>query len=279
MRDLIVVIIISTFFSCQPKQESKLPRENSPKGGLFIIGGGSRPAEMIDKLIELSDLKDGYGYVLPMASSDDSAYYYANKQFAEKGIADLKDYTKGGAQLLDSIENASLIYMAGGDQRRLMEVLSDIERKAIQNAYQKGAIIAGTSAGAAVMSKKMITGDEKKHPEYHPTFRTIEKDNIIFDEGLGLLPGNIIIDQHFIYRSRYNRLLTAVLEMPDHIGLGIDESTALFVKNDSATVIGEWQVVSFQNTDQQSKNQNGLLGGKNIELNIYLPNEKFKLPQ
>lgn len=253
--------------------------QNQSLGGLFIIGGGSRPSAMIDTLIEISKIKEGYGYILPMASADDSAYYYANKQFLEKGLIDLKDYTKGGGQILDSIENASLIYIAGGDQRRLMEVLSKKERASIKKAYQNGAIIAGTSAGAAVMSKKMITGDEKKHPEYYPTFRTIEKDNIIFDAGLGLLPDNIIIDQHFIYRSRYNRLLTAVLELPDHIGFGIDESTALFIQNDSATVIGEWQVVSFRNTNKESKNQNDLLGAKDIELNIYLPNEKFKLPQ
>jgi cyanophycinase len=279
MKRLLFIIIAFFSISCQTGQQNEIADKQSPKGGLFIIGGGSRPSEMIDQLIKLSDLKNGYGYVLPMASADDSAYYYANKQFSEKGLTDLKDYTKGGEQLLDSIENASLIYMAGGDQRRLMEVLSDNERKSIRKAYEKGAIIAGTSAGAAVMSKKMITGDEKKHPEYHPTFRTIEKDNIIFDEGLGLLPDNIIIDQHFIYRSRYNRLLTAVLENPEHIGFGIDESTVLFIHNDSATVIGEWQVVSFQNKNQGSTSQKGLLGGKNIELNIYLPNEKFKLPQ
>ncbi|MGJ3233986.1 cyanophycinase [Marivirga sp.] len=279
MKRLLFIIITFFSISCQTGQQNEIAVEESPKGGLFIIGGGSRPSEMIDQLIKLSDLKNGYGYVLPMASADDSAYYYANKQFSEKGLSDLKDYTKGGTQLLDSIENAALIYMAGGDQRRLMEVLSAQERKAIYNAYEKGAVIAGTSAGAAVMSKKMITGDEKKHPEYHPTFRTIEKDNIIFDEGLGLLPDNIIIDQHFIYRSRYNRLLTAVLENPEHIGFGIDESTALYIHNDSATVIGEWQVVSFRNKNQESKSQNGLLGAKNIELNIYLPNEKFKLPQ
>jgi len=279
MKRLLFIIITLTIISCHPQQGQETTIGVSPKGGLFIIGGGSRPSAMIDKLIELSSIKEGFGYILPMASADDSAYFYANKQFAEKGLPNLKDYTKGGNQLLDSIENAALIYMAGGDQRRLMEELSEQERKAIRKAYEKGAIIAGTSAGAAVMSKKMITGDEKKHPEYHPTFRTIEKNNIIFDEGLGLLPANIIIDQHFIYRSRYNRLLTAILEMPDHIGLGIDESTALFVQNDSATVIGEWQVVSFQNKNQASKNQNGLWGGKNIELNIYLPNDKFKLPQ
>lgn len=280
MRKLLFVIILSSLISCQSRQEKEGSLEDlSPKGGLFIIGGGSRPSAMIDQLIDLSNIKEGYGYILPMASADDSAYYYANKQFSEKGLADLKDYTKGGQQLLDSIQNASLIYMAGGDQRRLMEVLTEEERMAIRKAYEQGAIIAGTSAGAAVMSKKMITGDEKKHPEYHPTFRTIEEDNIIFDEGLGLLPEKIIIDQHFIYRSRYNRLLTAVLELPDHVGFGIDESTALFVQNDSATVIGEWQVVSFQNKNQESKSKNGLLGAKNIELNIYLPNEKFKLPQ
>ncbi|WKV13844.1 cyanophycinase [Marivirga harenae] len=279
MKRILVFILITTFFSCQTKQEEKLPVQNTTKGGLFIIGGGSRPAAMIDKLIEFSNLKAGYGYILPMASADDSAYFYANKQFSEKGLTDLKDYTKGANQLLDSIENASLIYMAGGDQRRLMDVLTEKERNSIRKAYKNGAIIAGTSAGAAVMSKKMITGDERKHPEYHATFRTIEKGNIIFDEGLGLLPANIVIDQHFIYRSRYNRLLTAVLEYPDHIGLGIDESTALFIKNDSATVIGEWQVVSFQNRNQESESKNGLLGARNLELNIYLPNDKFKLPQ
>lgn len=257
---------------------TELPPEKSPKGGLFIIGGGSRPSEMIDKLIELSNIQEGYAYILPMASADDSAYYYANKQFSEKGISDLYDFTKSGDQLLDSLKNASLIYMAGGDQRRLMEALSEQERKAIKTAYENGAIIAGTSAGAAVMSQLMITGDEKLHPDYHPTFRSIEKDNIIFDEGLGLLQPNIIIDQHFIYRSRYNRLLTVILEKPDHIGIGIDESTALYIKNDSAQVIGDWQVITFQNTSERTQERENLLASKNIQLNIYLPGEKFKLP-
>lgn len=251
---------------------------NAAKGGLFIIGGGSRPSEMIDKLIDLSNLKEGYGYILPMASSDDSAYYYANKQFIEKGLNDLKDYTKGGKQMLDSIKKASLIYLAGGDQRKLMDALSDKERVALKTAYENGATIAGTSAGAAVMSQLMITGDEKRHPEYRSTFATIEKDNIIFDEGMGLLPSNIIIDQHFIYRSRYNRLLTAVLEKPDYVGIGIDESTALYIKNDTALVIGEWQVITFKNTEEKSEQKNNLMGAKKIQLNIYLPGEKFKLP-
>ncbi|MBK6266887.1 cyanophycinase [Marivirga sp. S37H4] len=278
----ILLFIILLSFSCQPEKNTEIDTNDiseSSKGGLFIIGGGSRPAEMIDALVKVSSIKEGKGFILPMASADDSAFYYANLQFQERGIHHMKDYTVLSHTEKNSLSKASLIYLAGGDQRKLMEALSESERKAIKIAYENGAVIAGTSAGAAVMSHLMITGDEKKHPDYQPTFRTIEKDNIIFDSGLALLPQRIIIDQHFVYRSRYNRLLTAIMEMPDHKGIGIDESTAIYVKNDSATVYGEWQVITFENKSGTTKHKTGIMGAENIQLNIYLPSEKFKLSQ
>ena len=88
MKGLLSIIITILFISCQKKQEKVMTSENLAKGGLFIIGGGSRPSEMIDRLIDLSNLDEGYGFILPMASADDSAYYYANKQFSEKGLPD-----------------------------------------------------------------------------------------------------------------------------------------------------------------------------------------------
>lgn len=281
-----IVIVFLFFQACNTEQvaikDGETKEVTHPKGALFIIGGGSRPKAMIDYLVDFSKVSEGYGIILPMASSEpDSAYYYANLQFQERGVRMFNfnlDSTNNSPAMIDSIKKAKLIYMAGGDQRKLMDAINTEAKQAIKEAFQSGSVIAGTSAGAAVMSDRMITGDEKRHPIYTPTFRTLESDNILFDQGLGLLPSNIIIDQHFIYRSRYNRLLTAILENEETIGIGIDESTALLIQHDSAKVVGDWQVITFERKGL-SQEAEGKMGGKNIQLNIFLPGETFKLPK
>ena len=201
------VVLISTFCTT-----SVVSQDINSRGKLFIIGGGSRPSSMVDRIIKESGLdKGGYGIVLPMSSAEpDSAVYYAKGQFTKLGVDNIyglqfsKD-EKLTQTKLDSIRDAKLIYISGGDQNRFMEVVegTDIE-KAIHEAYQNGSLVGGTSAGAAVMSKLMITGNELKHPEYSSTFRNLETENIETKTGLGLIT-NVIIDQHFVKRSRYNQ--------------------------------------------------------------------------
>ena len=254
-------------------------------GKLFIIGGGSRGPALVQRMIMEAGLDTaGYAIILPMSSSEpDSAVFYAKKQFTENGIENVIgmhfNINDNVAQsTLDSLTHASMIYISGGDQRRFMEVVNETAiEDAIANAYQQGAMIAGTSAGAAVMSQMMITGDEKKHPEYQSTFSSMEFENIIIDEGLGLLDNDIIIDQHFVERSRYNRLLTAIIEFPEKTGIGISESTAILVSGDSAEVVGQSQVIKFSNPEGNQKVVNGLLGAENLNLSVYLPGDKFKL--
>jgi cyanophycinase len=245
------------------------------------MGGGSRPEAMIQRLIDESGLEDqGYGIILPMASAEpDSAGYYGKKQFSDLGVERIYDLQLSHYNikpaLIDSIENASLIYIAGGDQNRFMEFVKRTPLEAaIFKAFTNGSMIAGTSAGAAVMSDKMITGKELKYPEYSPTFKTIEADNLELNTGLNLL-GNAVIDQHFLIRSRHNRLLTAILEYPDLIGIGIDEATALFIVNGVAEVIGESQVLVLKNPEKKKRLIKGKLGGRNISIDIYLPGDKF----
>lgn len=273
-----------------PVKEKKLQDEsktkNKAKGKLFIIGGGKKPKSLLQELIKVSDLKnDDFMVILPMASGEpDSAVYYAKKEFEEIGVnpKKIKSFyfkkNKQNIQQIDSLKKATLIYITGGDQNLFMkETLHTSAYKAINTAYQNGATIAGTSAGAAVMSGKMITGTEHKHPEYTGDFRTIEADNFEIKTGLGLLP-SVIIDQHFIYRMRMNRLLAVALEHPDKKAIGIDESTAMIVQGDSALVVGNSQVIILENLKKRSiKTKNGLLGGKNININILLPGDKFKL--
>ena len=259
-------------------------QKNQPKGKLFIIGGGSRPTAMVNRIIDEAGLRQGgYAIVLPMSSAEpDSAVYYASQQFLTLGIQQIfgVHFSKGEKltqQKLDSIRNAKLVYIAGGDQNRFMDVVQGTEiEKAIAQAYQNGSVIAGTSAGAAVMSKIMITGNEVKHPDYESTFQNIEEANIETKPGLGLLT-TAIVDQHFVKRSRHNRLISAVIEFPLLKGIGIDEATAIIVHGNNVEVVGESQVIVFENPKQSKIVKNGKLGARGMLMNIYLPGDSFTL--
>ena len=256
----------------------------SVQGTLFIIGGGDRTVEMMNALVDLSGIRNnGYMYVLPMASSvPDSAIIWAREDFIAAGISRVQGYNFLPDQTppkpqLDSLRNARLIYISGGDQARFMSVvLNTPVMNAIHEAYKNGSVIAGTSAGAAVMSKKMITGNQKKHPEADAGFVTIEADNIEITEGLGLLK-EVIIDQHFIRRQRLNRLVAASIENPEEQCVGIDESTAIIVKGNNARVTGEGQVVSIRNRNAIKKEQDGLLGTENLQISVYLAGQSFNI--
>ncbi len=273
--------------SCQaPAQEKREENDSvaSPQGKLFIIGGGKRPAPLVERLVQEAGLREGgWGIILPMSSAEqDSSIYYAKIQFTEAGLSNVDGFEIYDASTLrqsqlDSIRQARMIYISGGDQNRFMEIAGNtLVVDAIKGAYQQGATIAGTSAGAALMSKKMITGNELKHPDYAATFQNIETDNIELKAGLGLLP-TAIVDQHFVKRSRHNRLLSAVIEHPQLLGIGIDEATAILVKNDSAEVVGDSQVLVFSNPNASKEEKDGLLGAKSLQLDIYLPTQQFSL--
>ena len=257
----------------------------APRGKLFIIGGGKRPPALVARLCAEAgvDSTQGYALILPYASSEpDSSYWYAKQQFAALGIAtacgplDSSQATR--ASFLDSLATAPLIYLPGGDQNALMAWLHRAGMvPSIQQAYQQGGTVAGTSAGAAVMSAPMITGNERHYPDYSATFRHLEADNIELAEGLGLLPG-VLIDQHFVKRSRYNRLLSAVMEHPEWLGIGIDEATALLVtQGTQAEVVGTSQILLFRAPPEGTATQNGLLGVHGITIDVLLPGEKWRL--
>ena len=259
--------------------------EDYTSGSLFIIGGGSRPEALVRRMIEESGVdREGYVVILPMSSGEpDSAIIWSSEQFYQQGIDRIAGFNflpgvPPPQAWVDSLRNARLIYISGGDQNRFMEIVRGSQiYQAIHHAWQNGAMIAGTSAGAAVMSQKMITGNERRYPDYHTTFRTIESENIDMAEGLGLIT-TAIIDQHFIWRSRHNRLLSAVIEHPNLAGIGIDESTAILVRGNTAEVVGQSQVMVFSNPETSRRNHNHKLGATGLRLDIYLPGERFNLP-
>lgn len=254
-------------------------------GSLFIIGGGKRSPELMQTMLQTASLKQNdYIVVLPMASSQtDTAYYYFKKSIDKLTALPVVNFNFNRASSnqktrLDSLKKAKLIFIAGGDQSRFMEVvLQTPVWDAIHEAYKNGATIAGTSAGAAVMSRYMITGKELLgDTTYHATFRKIWKNNIEFQEGLGLLP-KAIIDQHFIARSRYNRLFSALAAFPEFPCIGIDEATAIIVKGDKATVTGESQVIVLKQPKNLQTTEKGLIKLNDVHLSIYTEGDVFDL--
>ncbi len=256
------------------------------QGDLFIIGGGERPVSMIKYLISISGSENSNIIVIPNASGDpeDVAKYQVN-QFLENG-AGQASYVYALGEMLNAdsvvqkIEKATCIFFSGGDQRRLTkELLNTKLLKKINEKWQNGCVISGTSAGAAVMSELMITGDELKNKDKKKSFITIEPENIQLTQGFGFVK-NAIIDQHFIARKRQNRLISVVLEHSELLGIGIDESTAIQVKNNGVLkVVGKNSVMIFDAT--KSKNittdMNNNYSASNIKMHILTSGQYFDM--
>ena len=219
-------------------------------GSLLIVGGGPIPDALLERFVALAGGRGRARIVVyPMASEYEDAGVEITGDFRKLGaeaervvLTRSQADTEEAAKRLDGVTG---IWFGGGDQTRLTGVVSGTKvEAAIRARYLAGAVIGGTSAGAAVMSTPMITGDEKKPGGDRPpekdssdAFMTIARDDVVTVDGFGLIRG-AIIDQHHIRRRRGNRLLSVVLEHPQLVGIGIDESTALEVGP-----AGPWRVL------------------------------------
>jgi cyanophycinase len=256
-----------------------------PKGKLFIIGGGDRPPALMRSLVATANLKPtDYVIVLPMSSEQpDTGYYYfkADLELECKNPILNFNYTPdriNNKGYLDSLKKAKLIFITGGDQERFMKaVLNTPVYEAIHTAYRNGATIAGTSAGAAVMSGHMITGRELTDTVYRATFRKIIDKNLETKPGLGLLT-TAIVDQHFIARSRYNRLLSALAQFPGLACIGVDEATAIIVQGNKVRVSGSSQVIVIRKPVDLKITPGGLIKMKDAEFSVYTDGDEFTLP-
>ena len=131
---------------------------------------------------------------------------------------------------LKVLDDAAGIFFSGGDQLRITSQIGDtgVEAK-VRSLYERGGVIAGTSAGAAVMSETMLVKGTSRE--------THRIGDLRMGPGLGLIP-NVIVDQHFAERGRFGRLIGAVAENPRVLGIGIDENTAAVVEGPRLKVIG-----------------------------------------
>lgn len=217
------------------------------RGTLFIVGGGSQSLDLVKRFV---DLAGGPGKariaILPMATEDALATGAEKKAQLDSLGADafVVNITRAQADddsVVRKLATATGIWFPGGDQSPLAASLrGSAALRMIHDRYRAGAVVGGTSAGAAVMSDSMITGNQfwpGTAAVDSPSFSRIGRRTIEIAPGLGFLH-SAIVDQHFIRRQRENRLFSVVLERPHLLGVGIDEGTVLEVTPD-----GRWAVL------------------------------------
>ena len=138
-------------------------------------------------------------------------------------------YEANAAKTIESLERVDGVFFTGGDQQRISAIVGGSRVGVwLRQKCEQGLVIAGTSAGAAMMSSIMILGGSDK---------VTSRSAVALGPGLGFLPG-VVIDMHFSERRRLPRLLAAVARFPHDLGIGVDEDTALIVDGDRLEVVG-----------------------------------------
>ncbi|MGZ8470511.1 MAG: cyanophycinase [Gemmatirosa sp.] len=286
MRRLALLVLLAGCASAPSVATRPATDASSTRGSLLIAGGGPLPSTVTGRFVELAGGPGRARIVLfPMASGDTTAGRSLAAEWRAKGV-DARVVRITRAQATDSVarllDSATGIWFGGGDQNRLTAAIGDtpVER-AVHARYAAGAVVGGTSAGAAVMTGVMLTGDERRPGGDRPprdssaeAWMTVAADNVVTARGFDLLPG-AVVDQHFLRRRRHNRLISLVLERPSLVGVGIDESTALEVQPGGAwRVVGSGQVLVYDARAARGTRTGGL-GAAGVALHVLTSGSTF----
>lgn len=237
-------------------------------GNLLIIGGAEdkqKECKILKYFYQEAGERSSRICIVTAASknAEEVARVY-QELFQGFGCTDLNTlniYTREDAnsqENTDKIIRSTGIFFTGGDQLRITAMLGGTRLgQELHHSYERKVIIAGTSAGASVMSETMIIGGQGDTPG---------EDLIRMAPGLGLLKG-AIIDQHFAQRGRIGRLLTAVALNPYVLGIGIDEDTSIHVRADGGlSVIGRGTVLIVDASSAKISNVDELFSGRPLAL-------------
>lgn len=243
-------------------------RTDRRAGTLVLIGGAAEPdGEAIGAFLELAGGPEGGKIVgITTASSDPArsahewmeAFAHAGAGNVEIPVIDRRDRAQD-PRVADMIRGARGIFLGGGDQVVLVSTLGgSLVGEAIRDAYAGGAVVCGTSAGAAALTETILAGGEPD--EYG------QMQDLHLGPGFGLLGFRAMIDTHFAQRRRLQRLFMVVAQNPELMGLGIDEDTALVVRGHLGEVRGRGSVTFVDGRGVRFDNAEECMRGRALTL-------------
>lgn len=214
---------------------------------LIPIGGNEKKSpnsEIFREMVELAGGSDARIVVIPTASEDPASqgqrYRDLFEAFGPRSIDTIHVAERPDAaspSLTKLISETTMLMFSGGDQLRLSSLLGGTAlHGALLARYREGGcVVAGTSAGAAVLPATMIFQNNR--------FRLFRKGGLEMTKGLGLID-DMIFDTHFVQRSRISRLVHAVASNPAMLGMGLEEDTGLIIEDETtARVVGSGTVI------------------------------------
>jgi cyanophycinase len=247
MRRLVLVIALVAGVSLSAATE-----HGPEKGTLVIVGGNMQDPAIVKKFIDLAGGPDAPIVIIPTASEDDEHYdnYWSGlKQWRENGANNLTVLHTRDRKVADSetfvkpIKTARGVFFGGGRQWRLADAYSGtLTQKAVHGVLDRGGVVGGSSAGAAILSSFMVRGDTK-------TNTVMIGDHTA---GMGFLK-NAAVDIHVLRRNRQFDMLEVLDKNPDLLGIGIDEDTAIVVDGDRFDVIGKSYALIYSTTTVAGK--------------------------
>lgn len=234
-------------------------RTDRHTGTLILIGGACDPlGDALGTFLDRCGAREGGKIVgFTTASSDPQgsahdwirAFEQAGATNVEIPIVDRRDRAQD-PRIVELVRSARGIFLGGGDQVHLVSTVGGSRLgRAIREAYANGAVVCGTSAGAAALTETILAGGEPD--EYG------QMQDLHLGPGFGMLGFRAVIDTHFAQRRRLQRLFMVVAQNPELMGLGIDEDTAMVVQGHLGEVRGHGSVtfvdgrgVRFDNADE-----------------------------
>ena len=223
-----------------PPQELPPPRVES--GSLVIVGGGGMPEDVTKKFIELAGGPEAPIVVLPIASEPSPRADQASskgggetrlfERYGAKHVTALRARTRAeveSPEFAAALKEAKGVWFGGGRQWRFVDAYMGTQaEELLQGVLRRGGVIGGSSAGASIQSQYMPRGSPLGNTD-------VMADG--YERGLGLLPG-AAVDQHFTQRRRQPDMTGIMRRYPQLLGIGIDEATAIVVRDSVAEVAG-----------------------------------------
>lgn len=244
-------LLFVTTIALRGGQESDATQSGRPRDGtLVIIGGGLRysNADVWNRIVQAAGGKEAEIAVLGVASLHPEKAGAGIKRVLEKyGAKAFIVPAKPDEAAIERVRNSGGVYFTGGQQSRITALLHGPDGKntplleAIWDVYRRGGLIAGSSAGAAVMSRIMY-----RHADFVlPTLLNGVQMGREIDRGLGFLDADWFVDQHFIARGRFGRALSAMNSQGFKYGLGVDEDTAIVITHSGGKGEHRAEVVGY----------------------------------
>jgi cyanophycinase len=271
------------------------PPSASAQGSLVIIGGGLRGdnADVWQRVVQLAGGKGARIAVFPSAAGNPERAAATIISYLKKYGADAfavpvairlagSDYRKAAddAALAKKIRDSDGVYFAGGDQGRITKALiredgtHTLALEAVWDLYRRGGVIAGTSAGAAIMSSTMF---------YNPKavlsmLRSGITDGHEIAPGLGFIGDDVFVDQHLLVRGRFARMIPAMLAKGYQLGLGIDEDSAMVVNAQrEVEIIGYKGALLIDMSRAETDKENPNFNVSNVAISYLDRGDKFNI--